>query len=199
MASFPKVKTLTAATEYPVTLEEAKAQCVVEHNDDDTLIDRLIGAATAHVEDVTGLSLVRQKKRLYLDGFCDAIYLPNGPVQVIDQVQYVDTDGNTQTVTSTIYTFDTVEPYLRRAYGQTWPSHRPQVNAIWVDYWAGYYDQASPESTIDTTAKIPKPLTDGILMMVADLYRNRESRNELQTYDNPAFDCMIAPYRVYVQ
>jgi len=199
MASFPKVKTLTKPIEHPVSIEEAKAQAVIEYSDDDALIDRFIESATDHVQRVTGLSLVRQKKRLYLDGFYSTTYLPNGPVQVIDQVQYIDGDGATQTLSSSIYTFDAAEPFLRLAYGQVWPSHRSETNAVWIDYWTGYYTQGSPESSIDLTVDIPASLKQAILMLVAEYDRGRESQGDVQVYSNPAFDCAIAPHRVYVQ
>ena len=40
----------------PVSLAEAKSQLRVEHNDDDTIISRLIGVAVAYV-DATGYCL----------------------------------------------------------------------------------------------------------------------------------------------
>ena len=197
MASFTKVKTLTEPTVYPVDLDEAKAQAVIDHSDNDAQLYAMLAAATSHVETVTGQSLVMQQKRLYLDKFSDAIYLPKGPVQAIQQVQYIDTDGVTQTLASSVYQFDDVEPYLRLAYGQSWPYPRYQANAVWIDYWCGYYDASS--SPIDLTTKIPAALKHAVLMLVAEFDRNREARNELETYDNPAFDALVAPYRVYLQ
>ena len=197
MGSFLKVKTLTPPTVLPVDLYEAKDQCVIEHTDDDTLIHRYMSAVTNHIESITELSLVMQKKRLYLNNFSDAVKLPKGPVQSIDQVQYIDGDGVTQTLASDTYTFDNVEDYLRLAYGKTWPSHRGQENAIWIDYWCGYYDPT--ESPVDITSHIPQAIKDAIYMMVADLYKNRESTTDIETFENQAFKMLISPFRVYVQ
>lgn len=197
MASSIKIKTLTEPTVFPVDLYDAKDQAVIEHSNNDAQLEAMIAAATSHVETVTGQSLVMQQKRLYLDKFSDAIYLPKGPVQAIQQVQYIDTDGVTQTLASSVYQFDDVEPYLRLAYNRSWPDHRYQANAVWIDYWCGYYDASS--SPIDLTAKIPAALKHAVLMLVAEFDRNREARNELETYDNPAFDALVAPYRVYLQ
>lgn len=196
MAALPKVKTLTAPTVYPVTLEEVKEQAIIEHDDDDALLLRLIAAATNHVETVTGHSIVRQKKRLYLDKFQDAVFLPKGPVKSIEQMQYIDGDGNTQTVTASIYSYNDADRYLRLAYGQTWPDARSEANAVWVDYWAGYFNNG--DSPIDVTADIPEALKHAVLMLVAEYLRNREALNEMQTYKNMAFEHLIAPYREYV-
>ena len=197
MATLYKVKTLTEPTELPVSLNEAKSQLVVEHTDDDLLIRRYMAAAVNHVESATGLSLVRQQKRLYLDRFANEMRLPNGPVEEITQIQYVDTDGNTQTLSSAVYAFNNVENYVRLAYGQTWPSVRVTENAVWIDYWAGYYD--STTSPIDQTAKVPQAIKDAIYMIVADLYKNREATTDIQNYENPAVNMMLGPFRVYVQ
>ena len=197
VGSFSKVKTLTDPVVLPVDLDEAKDQCVIEHSDDDSLIYRYMSAVTNHIETITNMSLVMQKKRLFLNQFFNEVYLPKGPVKSIDQVQYIDGDGVTQTLSSETYSFDSVEPYLRLAYGKTWPSHRGQDNAVWIDYWCGYYDPA--ESPVDLTTHIPQSIKDAIYMMVADLYKNRESTTDIQTYKNHAFEMLIAPYRVYVQ
>ena len=43
----------TAATELPVTLEEAKDWCRITHTSEDVLIDSLIQAATTSLEAIT--------------------------------------------------------------------------------------------------------------------------------------------------
>jgi len=191
------VKVLTAPTVQPVTLADVKLNAVIEHNDDDVLVDSYIEAATKYIEAMTELSLVRRKLRMYFNSFCDEFELTGGPVQVIDQIQYVDIDGVTQTVSASDYTYEAEENIVRTAYGVTWPSSRYQSNAVWVDYWAGYYTQTSPESSIDLISDIPRPLRQAITMLASELYRNRESRNELQTFDNPVYGALASTYRQY--
>ena len=53
----------------PVTLEEAKAQCRVDNDNDDTLITSLITAARIHAEKQTNRSLIQQTWRMSLDRF----------------------------------------------------------------------------------------------------------------------------------
>ena len=95
------------ATE-PVSLEEAKAQLRVMHTSEDTLISRLISAATRHIERIVDLSLTTRTYRLTLDAFSDYIELPRGPVQSVTSVQYVDADGETQTVSTDFDSTDLV-------------------------------------------------------------------------------------------
>lgn len=195
MAVLPKVKTITGPAEYPVTLEEAKEQAIIEHSDNDVKILQFIGAATNHVQRRTNTSLVRQQKRVYLDKFYDEVLLSHGPVKEIEQVQYIDADGVTQTLATSVYEFSETSSALRLAYGQTWPAPRPKKDAVWIDYWAGYYD--TTVSPINYRQEIPDDLKLAVLMLVAEYDRNREAENEMQTYSNKAFEALIQGHREY--
>lgn len=188
---------ITEPSKEPVTLDETKKWCDIEHDDDDSLIDRLIAGSRRQVEIRTQSSLVRQKHRLYLDRFPnDCIYLPYGPVKTIDQIQYVDINGVTQTVSlsPTIYVLDH-EDRVGLSYGQTWPATRYQKNAIWIDYWAGYFDPT--QSPIKLLDAIPDDLRMAIMMMVRDIYDNPSRQHAVELYENKAFDMLIEPHRNY--
>lgn len=187
---------ITQPTVEPITLAEAKSHLIVEHDDDNTLISLLIKSARQHVETVTRTSLIRQQHRLYLDKFKN-VTLPFGPVQNIQQVQYVDENGDTQTLASTVYELDDENDKFLLAYDKSWPSTRNKVNAVWIDYWAGYFD--STESPIDLQALIPVDMKVATLMLIGDLYANRESNLDLQTYKNLAFDMLIGPHKDYMR
>lgn len=189
---------ITEPSREPVTLAETKKWCDIEHDDDDSLINRLISAARRQVEVRTQSSLVRQLRRLYIDRFPDeCVYLPYGPVKQIEAVYYVDMDGVTQTVSSSPlpYTLDH-EDNLLRAYGQIFPNSRPQKNAVYIDYWAGYFNPAN--SPIMLTDAIPDDLKSAIMMMVRDLYDNPSTQNAVELYQNKAFNMLIEPYRMYI-
>ena len=195
MESFYKVKTITAPTEYPVTVSEAKEQANITHEDDNALILRLIAAATNYVENYCSIAIVRQQKRMFFTRFYDVMSLPFGPVQSIQQIKYVDIDGATQTLSTDVYDFNTVENCVFLAYGKTWPATRAQQRAVYVDYWAGYYEPT--ESPIDQTVHIPEALKHAILMLVSELDKNREAANELATYKNKMFDAILSPFREF--
>ena len=187
---------LTAPSVYPVSLAEAKEHLILETNDMDSLVDRFVKAATAHVEYRTGRAIVRQKWRIYLDYFADEVSLEPNPVQEIHQVQYVDVDGATQTVTSSIYTLDVAQQRLLKAYGQTWPTPRVQDNAVWIDVWAGYYDAST--SPVNIRSLIPEDLKSAVLLMVGNLDQNRTMGIVGTSFaETPGFDLLIQPHRVF--
>ena len=70
------------------------------------------------------------------------INLTINPVQSITSISYIDSDGNTQTLSASDYALNN---YAKRAkitpaYGITWPSTRLIANPISVVYTAGYGD-----------------------------------------------------------
>jgi uncharacterized phiE125 gp8 family phage protein len=131
-----------------------------------------------------------------LDEFLEAI-LPFGPVQSITQVKYIDSAGAEQTLSTSTYELDQDFDQVLLSYDQSWPSARAQKNAVWIDYWAGYFDDSV--SPIQTLEIIPQDLKHAMLMLLSDLYLSRESQTDIQLYKNPAYDILIGKYRPYVQ
>ena len=58
---------------------------------------------------------------------------------------------------------------VRTLYGQTWPAHIMDRNAVTLTWWAGYGEDGT---------KVPKAVKPAILMLVAHLFRNREMTAE---------------------
>ena len=66
----PTIVTVTPPTLEPVTLDEARAQLsLYDDSTHDLLISRLISAARASAESLTGMRCMTQTVRLELDGF----------------------------------------------------------------------------------------------------------------------------------
>ena len=186
---------ITEPSVEPVTLEEAKSYLVVEHSEDDLLIYNLIVAARKHFETRCDRVLVRQKWRLYLDdGFSDFELRPY-KVREVEQIQYTDINGTTQTVDSSIYTVDIPRQMVYRAYNQVWPSTRTVKNAVWADVWAGEYDASA--SPIDVTLGIPQDIKNVLYYLIEDLYSHRGRNSEMQLYKNETFDALIQPHIRY--
>ena len=88
------LKRKTAPATQPITRDEAKAHCRIDHTDDDVLVDAYIASATSYLDGPTGIlgrCIVSQVWELYYDAFpCEDLKLPLGDVITIDKVEYVD-------------------------------------------------------------------------------------------------------------
>lgn len=185
-------KLLTAPTSEPLTLAEAKDYLVIEDGAHDEQLELLIKSARQHLEGRLNRVLIRQKWRLYLDDFMDEVKLEPWDVHEIDQIQYIDTDGATQTLATSVYEFDQAAQRVRLAYDQTWPDARSHKNSVWIDVWAGFYDTTVSPQADD----VPEPLVTAMKMMVAWNFEHRMPVSEMELYHNDAFEALVAPYRV---
>ena len=158
---------ITAPTEEPVTLAEAKAHLRIAATDEDALIGSLIMAAREYAEARTHLKLVSQTWRHTRDDLPSAIQLPYPPLMSIESVTYVDSAGVRQTVASTVYEADVSEAVgiCRLAYNQTWPSYRFQPNSIEITYVCGY----------GTAMDVPQALKQAMLLHIGHMFENREA------------------------
>lgn len=146
------LKQVVAPTEEPVLVGEARRFMVVDDTDQDLLIRDLIRAATQRAETITNRQLMTATLRLRFDRFQvsaapelmtrdgKALELPAPPLVSITSIQYVDTDGVTQTWAASNYTVATDhEPgRVTRVYNQNWPTTRSIADAVTVTYVAGY-------------------------------------------------------------
>jgi uncharacterized phiE125 gp8 family phage protein len=144
------LKVITEPTVEPVTLAEAKLHCRVTGTDDDARITTMITAAREHAEQITGRSLAEQTLRLYLDAWPEYgdVELPRPPVTQINSVQYYDTAGALQSITSTNYALDDKRDqdvhWLLPADDYEWPDVNDVANAIIIEYEAGYTAENCP-------------------------------------------------------
>jgi len=158
------LRLITAPTDYPVTLDEAKAQTRVDGTADDAALNLYIAAATDYVEQYTGRAIMPQTWELVLDTFSDAIQLSKGPVTVISSVSYYDTDGVIQTVSSSNYAADLASDpqWLVRASDYTWPTVAYGINNVIIRFVAGY-------------ATVPPSIKHAILLLISQWFDERSS------------------------
>ena len=78
-----------------LTLGEVKAHLRLDGADEDVLLGTLISVAREHLERVSGLCLISQTWRLYLDSVPEdgVIQIARGPVQAIESVMLYDAGG----------------------------------------------------------------------------------------------------------
>lgn len=157
----------TDATTEPVTLAQMKAHLRFTWNNEDDLIATLITACRRHLEDYAGRAFITQTWTLKLDSFPCVIEVPRPPFIGITSFTYIDTNGDSQTVDSSLYTADSSsEPgRIFEAYNQQWPTTRCQRNAVTLTYTAGYGSSADD---------VPAEFKAAIKLFVAHLFKHRE-------------------------
>lgn len=135
------VRVVTPAAEEPVTLAEMRTHLRLDGTADDPLVEALVRAAREIVETALRRRLVATGLALSLSRFPATILVPFPPVLEAPSIAYIDSDGNTQTLTSVAadYRVDTTaEPgRLLPPYAGSWPTTRAEPNAAVVTYTAG--------------------------------------------------------------
>lgn len=134
----------------------------------DQLLNVLIKSARQYAEQLLGRYLITQTVDLYLDEFpTQAINMR--PLQSVTEITYVDTAGDTQTLSAADYIVDSTGSPARitPAYGVSWPSTRDQVNAVKVRFVAGY----------GSASTVPQCVRNWMLMRIKQLYDQRDMIN----------------------
>jgi uncharacterized phiE125 gp8 family phage protein len=186
----------------------------------DNIADASLGAAvpTTNTTEDPYLIALRQSAREYVESFCRralltqtwdckldafpsdgcAIELPLTPVSSVTSITYVDTNGDSQTWSSSLYQTDLPSgPKASRAriipaYAQYYPQTRTQMNAVTVRFVAGYGAAAS---------SVPASLKSGMKLLIAHWNENRESvvvGVGIGVIPVPqTIDALLWPYRAY--
>lgn len=158
---------LEAPEDPAVDLDVVKGHLRVEITDDDTYITSLIEVATRYVENRTNRQLIPAKWKIVLDCFPCSIDLPLMPVQTVDEIRYVDTDGTEQILDDSLYRLDLATGRVVPTYGESWPATREQLGAVEVDFTVGY-------------EAVPAEARQSILFLVGLWYEARMAADEAQ-------------------
>jgi len=170
----------------PVTLAELKDHMRVSAADEDALINGMLIAAVRAVEARGRLALMPQVWRLTLDAVPDeTIFLPLAPVASVDVVSVIGADGAPQAVDPSLYEAALGSPGRVRPAGP-WPAPGVAIDAVQIDFSAGYPDAAS----------IPEPLKQAVKLLGAHFFETREAAGVERIFNVPqTVDALIAPYR----
>lgn len=172
-----------------LTLADVKAHLRLDGTDEDALLTSLIRTAREHLERQTGLFLMRQTLRLYLDAWPDdgVIQIAKGPVQAIEKILVFDDAGDPSTVTG----LDTLLDGQARP-ARLWLRQPPvpgqPLNGIEIDFIAGF-----GPSGVD----VPDTLKRAMLIHIAHMFA---FRGAVSPADQPAgvpagYDRLIGPFR----
>ena len=186
-------KIITAATDEPITLAEAKAQCRVEDEfaDDDTYLTTAISTARDVVEKLTGRFLMDQEVEVYLKEFPSTrrIEIPKPPLTAVNSLKYYDEADAIQTLASSSYrvSVNTEPGFLELKADNYWPDTETRFDAVIVNFQAGYASASA----------VPASIKHAILMMVSDLYTRRDATTEMRPYLQRAAEILMSSSRVF--
>lgn len=178
-----------APTVEPVTLSEAKSQANYDDDDKDPDFDLWVKAAREMTETRTRRAFLNQTWTLKLDAFPDdVIELRRCPVSSVTSITYLDGEGTTQTLPTSVYAVDlSNEPArITLKYGQDWPTTYLQANAVTVTFVAGYGA---------TAANVPAQAKMAIRTLVSHWFNNREAVGNVGGIVELAYDAMIESLR----
>lgn len=169
----------------PVSLSRAKLFLRVEHDAEDELISDMIRSARMRVETYLDTSLIKRLKRLSCDRVSDEIKINHYPIQNVQAIRFVWSDGQEQTISPQQYRVN-----LRR---------KPAGIAIESDVLQLFTHDVSYHLEIDVIAgygasetDVPTPLVQAILILLAQAYeRNNEASSELPMM----VQALLMPYR----
>ena len=188
---------VTAPALEPITTAEAKAQCRIDANTEDSLVADYVSASRAYLEVSSGLALITQTFDLTISGWPadgEGILMPRNPVQSITSVKYYDASNVLQTLSSAYYEIDVTRTPTRihLADGYEWPDHYDRLSPIVIRFVAGYGAAAS---------SVPQPIRQALKLLVGAYYNNRE-----QIMVSPGLtpvvlpmgvESLMQPYKVY--
>lgn len=162
----------------PVTTSELKSHLRIDLDDEDTDLGYYITTARQIFEDKTKIQLGYRTMYLYVDYWQSFYWLPRHPLASVTSIAYLDTAGDSQTVSSSLYTVDTKhKPGLvtfKEAF--TYPSLCEDcANRITVTYVAGYA----------TSSLVPEQWKTAIKLLAGHFYNNRETAIEKQLHNLP--------------
>lgn len=177
-----------------VSRERAKEHLRVRHDQEDALIDAYIEAASGHIDGPggwLGRALGLQELETFLPAFgtCGWIALPYPPAVKVLEIEYVDDAGDK--ISLDVDSYQLRGNMIRPAWPQSFPTAAWQGaggDTVRIQWRAGY-------------ETVPAPISAAVLLMVGDLYANREtSVQHISASPIPmstTVENLLAPFRVF--
>lgn len=163
-----------APTQLPVDLDELKMRLKITSNDQDSLLQSYLEAATEYCQEYQWAQYCTATFVERFDSFPCYFVPQRTPLISVTSIVYNDTSNTSQTYSSGNYTVDSYSKPARivPAYNTTWPTTYGHVNDVTLTYTAGY----------GTPADVPEEIRHAILLKAAQAYGDCEG-NSIQTID----------------
>ncbi len=179
--------------ELPISLEDAKLYCRVDHDDEDSLIESLIAAAVGYLDGPSGIlgrAIIEQEWLLELDAWPNRLALPIEPVSSVT-VQYLDKIGTATDVPENqlvIIDAPSARTVLEWVDGFQAPELSDTRYPVKITITAGF----------GAAADVTEGIKVAIKMMVGHWYDNRETVVlGMSVAELPmAVNALLARYRV---
>jgi uncharacterized phiE125 gp8 family phage protein len=186
-------KVITAPTYEPISAADVAEYIRVDDlAEDQLLLDGMITAARQYLEQYLSRPIATQTLEEALTGWVDPIVLDSS-LQSVTSIKYLDLNGVEQTLASNQYLVDTYsEPaQITPAYNVEFPELYAVPNNVKIRYVAGYTSGGSPDLN-----PMPKPLRFAMMLIIGDLYANREAGGDKPYQINPTVESLLQFYRL---
>lgn len=183
----PGLELVTAPAEEPLTLAEAKLHLRVTASDEDARITSLITSARQRCEAQLKRAFITQTWDWTFTGWPGGVLrMPLPRLQSITSITYLDSDGASQTLATSVYKARAGSPgWIILKSNQSWPSLLDELDNVIVRFVAGYGGASA----------VPDCVKDAMYLLIGSGYEHREHyvvgtiAGELQG----AIDDLLAP------
>jgi uncharacterized phiE125 gp8 family phage protein len=174
----------------PVTLADVKQHLRVTHSSEDALISGLIKAAREELEQATGLALISQGWRLYLDCWpgTQMVLIHKAPVISLAALTVYDLAGAPASLSLSGFVLDRFSRPARIAIPDAVAAPGKKMNGIEIDFTAGFGA---------TGVEVPDGLKRAIMLLAAHWYefRGAETFERESAAWPPSFERFVSRYR----
>ena len=154
-----------------ITLEDAKAHLVVEHDLDDAVIQRLIDAASKVAEARTGYVALTREEQFLFDRFGRQLELRLRPTDAESvAVAYLDGNGDNQPFTDVRVVTKNGTTRIVPAIGSAWPGTVCALGAVTVTANVGL-----GETEAAIAAATPENIRHAVRLCVGSWFEDREA------------------------
>lgn len=196
------LRLISAAESKPVSLDDLKKHCRVDHNDDNDVLGVYLDAASAFVADRTSLVLQPSTFRIERSSWWSGcLNILVAPVREIVAVKYRAVAGDEQTVDEAVYRWRRTASgaVLEFVNGFSAPSVQDErFDAVTVEVRAGFDDPDTTGSGDDPELILPPQVKQAILLTGGAWYETREAVTATEMKAVPfAVDALIGQVRLY--
>ncbi len=156
---------------------------------DDKELEPFLRAGIELIEEATGLQLMQATYEYKVCGFTHVIELPKPPVISVDQIRYLDSEHQEQTLEASSYYLAFVGQKVPATVRATdsWPTEvSGREESVIIRFTCGH----------PTSKEVPEIAKQLIKMTVSDLYIHREAQGR-DMFENKLFTQMVQLLKVH--